>query len=244
MQGPSTAPTFAAVLAAGGRGLRMGTADGAPKQFIKLNDIPIYVWSLSRLLAHPAVSRAVIAAPPDMVVTIARGLGQYVPYLHGKRVDVVPGGDTRQRSVYLALKKLPETGIDFVLVHDAARPFLTTDLVDRVARAVTRFGACTMAIPCTDTINRISGEQLTETLSREGIALVQTPQAARYDWLLAAHEKCERDGYATTDDASVLQYAGHRIGIVRGASSNIKITEPDDLILAKALASILLTDRL
>jgi 2-C-methyl-D-erythritol 4-phosphate cytidylyltransferase len=222
----------------------MGTADGAPKQFIELETIPIYVWSLSTLLRHPAISRAVIAAPPAMVATVGRQLGKYVPLLHGKRVDLIPGGDTRQKSVYLGLQKLRATPVDYVLVHDAARPFLTADLVDRVITGVIKYGACTTGIPCSDTIKRVSGEQVLETVSRDNIALVQTPQAARYDWLLAAHAKCQAEGHATTDDASVLEYAGHRIGIVRGASSNIKITEPDDLVLAKALASIVLADRL
>jgi 2-C-methyl-D-erythritol 4-phosphate cytidylyltransferase len=222
----------------------MGTAAGAPKQFIELQTIPIYVWSLSTLLNHPAISRAVIAAPPAMVATVGRQLGKYVPLLHGKRVDLIPGGDTRQKSVYLGLQKLRATPVDYVLVHDAARPFLTPDLVDRVITGVIKYGACTTGIPCSDTIKRISGEQVLETVSRDDLALVQTPQAARYDWLLAAHEKCEREGHATTDDAAVLEFAGHRIGIVRGASSNIKITEPGDLVLAKALASIVLADRL
>lgn len=244
MSEQGTNPTFAVVLAAGGQGLRMGTTDGAPKQFIELENIPIYVWSLSRLLSHPAISRAVIAAPPNMVATVGRQLAKFVPFLHGKRVDIVPGGDTRQKSVSLGLQKLRANPVDYVLVHDAARPFLTHALVDRVVNAVIKYGACTTGIPCSDTIKRVSGEEVLETLSRSDIALVQTPQAARYDWLLAAHEKCECEGVSTTDDAAVLEYSGHRIGIVRGASTNIKITEPEDLVLAKALATILLADRL
>jgi len=237
---PNTAPTFAVVLAAGGRGVRFGQL----KQFVELNGIPIYVWSLSTLLSNGAITRGVIAAPADVVETIETQLRQYSSLLFGKPVDVVTGGDTRQKSVYLGLQHLKINQPDFAIVHDAARPFLTKDLVDRFVEAVIKYGACTAAIPCPDTVKKVEGEHVAETISREGIALIQTPQGGRFDWLLAAHERCDREGIVTTDDASVLEQDGHGVAIVRGASSNIKITEPEDMVLANALAAIVLADRL
>jgi 2-C-methyl-D-erythritol 4-phosphate cytidylyltransferase len=240
---PNTEPTFAVVLAAGGRGLRFGGEAGVPKQFIELQGTPIYVWALSTLLASKFIGRAVIAAPPDMVAQLQKQLPDYISQLHEKPVSVVAGGDTRQASVFEAVKSLSFDPPDYILVHDAARPFLTADLVDRVVEGVIKYGACTVGIPCADTIKKSDGEHVAETISRDSMVLVQTPQAARYDWLFAAHEQCERDGYATTDDAAVLEHAGHKVGIVRGARHNLKLTEPEDLILAKALASIVFRDQ-
>jgi len=236
-------PTFAAVLAAGGSGLRFGSGT-MPKQFVELLGVPIYVWSLSALLENDQIRRSVIVAPPDMVPVIAKQLHEHVSRLRGKPVNVVAGGDTRQRSVYLGLKSLSDDPVDYVLIHDAARPFLTGEIVDRVIDGVIKYGACTTGVPPADTIKTIDGELILETLSRDLLLLVQTPQAARYDWLLAAHARAENEGLATTDDAAVLEFAGHRVGIVRGAAYNLKLTQPDDLILAKALASIVLADRL
>lgn len=238
-------------MAAAGRGLRFG-GGSTPKQFIELLGIPIYVWSLSTLLKSKRISRAVIVAPPDMVPVIRDQLPEQAARLNGKPVLVVAGGDTRQRSVYLGLRSFANdppqdpaiSSPDYVLVHDAARPFLTDEIVERVIDGVIKFGACTTGVPPSDTIKKVIGELVLETLSRDSLVLVQTPQAARYDWLLAAHAHAERQEHATTDDAAVLEFAGHKVGIVSGAPYNLKLTQPDDLILAKALASIVLADRL
>lgn len=238
-------PTFAAVLAAGGRGLRFGgNGNSVPKQFIELLGIPIYVWSLSTLLENESINRAVIVAPPDMVPTIEDQLPAYNSRFQNKPIKVVAGGDTRQRSVYLGIKSLADDPPDHVIIHDAARPFLSADIVDRAVAGVIKYGACTTGIPPADTIKRIDGELVLDTLSRDSLVLVQTPQAGRYDWLLEAHEMAERAGHVTTDDAAILEFAGHKVGIVGGAPYNLKLTQPEDMILAKALASIVLTDRL
>lgn len=231
------------MLAAGGSGLRFGSGT-VPKQFVELLGVPIYVWSLSALLENDRICRAVIVAAPDMVPLIEKQLHEHVSRLRGKPVNVVAGGDTRQRSVYLGLKSLSADPVNYVLIHDAARPFLNGEIVDRVIDGVIKYGACTTAVTPSDTIKTVDGELILETLSRDLLVLVQTPQAARYDWLLAAHTQAEEQGHATTDDAAVLEFAGHRVGIVRGAAHNLKLTQPDDLILAKALASIILADRL
>jgi 2-C-methyl-D-erythritol 4-phosphate cytidylyltransferase len=126
---------------------------------------------------------------------------------------------------------------EYVLIHDAARPFVTDAIITDIISAVTIHGACTAAIACSDTVNTVNGGTLGETLDRGQLALIQTPQAARFDWLYSAHELACKNGSATTDDASVLQAAGHKVYTIKGSSYNIKITEPADLVLAEAIAS-------
>jgi 2-C-methyl-D-erythritol 4-phosphate cytidylyltransferase len=239
----SNEPVIGAILAAGGRGLRFG-GGAMPKQFLELLGLPIYIWSLRTLLENRRISRAVIVAPEDLVSTISDQVGAYRSKLGDKPVYVVAGGDTRQRSVYQGMRSMSGSSVDYVLIHDAARPFLTGEIVDRTIDGVIKYGACTTGIPPSDTVKTVEGEHVVETLSRDKLVLVQTPQAARYDWLVAAHERAEEAGHATTDDAAILEFAGHRVGIVSGAPYNLKLTHGDDLVLAKALATIVLADRL
>ncbi|HEY9789152.1 MAG TPA: 2-C-methyl-D-erythritol 4-phosphate cytidylyltransferase [Candidatus Obscuribacterales bacterium] len=240
------APKISAILAAGGRGTRFAApgTDALPKQFIELKGYPIFVWSLEALLSSPAVADAIIVSPPDMVTNVKHHLDRVRHRLHDKSVHVVPGGATRQESVYLGLLSLEERQPDYVLVHDAARPFLTTDILDRFVVQMIEKGACSTAIGVTDTIKRVEGSQVVETIDRESLMLVQTPQGGRFDWLLSAHKQAARDEKATTDDAAILEMSGHQVSIVGGAAYNIKITRQEDLVLADALASILFTDRL
>jgi 2-C-methyl-D-erythritol 4-phosphate cytidylyltransferase len=246
---PSEAHSYAAILAAGGRGTRFAASSdtgngGLPKQFMQLRGSPIYVWSLTTLLAVPAIASAVMVVPAEMVQDVRRTVDELAAVYPNKALRVVPGGDTRQASVFEGLKILEAEAPEFVLIHDAARPFLTRDIIDRVIEGVTTFGACTTGMPPSDTIKKVEGDVVAETLRRDELLLVQTPQAGRFSWLLAAHESAKRSGIATTDDAAILESAGHEVGIVRGASYNVKITQPEDLILAEALAAIVFADRL
>jgi 2-C-methyl-D-erythritol 4-phosphate cytidylyltransferase len=174
-----------------------------------------------------------------MVAESKRQLDRYSEEFAGKSIKVVPGGATRQESVYLGLVELDnDPRPDYVLVHDAARPFITRELVERSVNGAIEYGAFSTGMPPADTIKRIEGSEIKETLDRSNLILVQTPQGGRFDWLLAAHKKAAIEGAATTDDAAILEAAGHRVSIIRGASFNLKITQPDDLVLAEALADI------
>jgi 2-C-methyl-D-erythritol 4-phosphate cytidylyltransferase len=242
----SVQPQVSVILAAGGRGMRFGAGkqNDKPKQFLELRGYPIFVWSLRTLLSSPVVADAVIVAPPDLIAPLKQQLDAVSELLHGKSVKVVPGGATRQNSVYFGLLELEGRRTTHVLIHDAARPFLNMDLVDRCTKAAIEYGAFTAGIPVSDTIQRIEGNQIIETLDRDSLMLVQTPQGGRFDWLLEGHRRALDEEKATTDDAAILAMSGHKVSIVDGASFNIKITRPDDLILADALAAILFTDRL
>lgn len=256
------APKIAAILAAGGTGARFaaslnnprrGAASAGdrsgnpssrlPKQFLQLKGCPIFVWSLETLLASPSVACSIVVSPPDMVTEVQAHLKSLCFKFPEKRLRVVPGGDSRQQSVHLGLLALEEEKPEYVLIHDAARPFLTKELLERFVEALVATGACTTALPASDTIKRVENGKLVETLDRESLILVQTPQGGRFDWLLQAHKKAADEERATTDDASVLSLAGHEVSIVDGASYNVKITRAQDMVLADALAAILFADR-
>ena len=249
-------PRVAAILAAGGTGARFtaslngasGTSpyasSGLPKQFLQLKGRPIFVWSLETLLASPSVAYVVVVAPPDLVTEVQTHIKSLANKFRGKELHVVPGGSTRQQSVHMGLMALEEYKPEFVLIHDAARPFLTAELLNRFLDALITTGACTTALRASDTIQKVDSGKVVETLDRECLVMVQTPQGGRFEWLLQGHRLAEKEDKATTDDAAILALAGHEVGIVDGAAYNLKITRAEDMILADALIAILFGDRM
>ena len=149
---------------------------------------------------------------------------------------VVPGGQTRQESVWLALRAAPDDA-DFVVVHDAVRPFITRALIDAVVGAARAAGAAICALPVTETVKRVRGDEVEATLDRTGLWTVQTPQAFRADLLREAHEKARRDGVVGTDDAALVERLGHPVKVIRGLEGNLKITTPEDLRRARRMAA-------
>jgi 2-C-methyl-D-erythritol 4-phosphate cytidylyltransferase len=243
-------PTFAAIIPAGGSGSRFGSENkesGKAKQFLTLRGLPLYAWSLLAFGRHERVSRIVLVTPSQVVPSIQEEISALANE-HGlnKLIDVVPGGATRQASVYNGLKSLAGSANppDYAIIHDAARPFLNLQLIDRVIEKVIEYGACTVGHPVSDTIKRVQSGTITETIPRDDLVAVQTPQAGRFSDLLAAHEKAAAENFATTDDAALLEWAGHKVTIVDGPPNNMKVTQPLDLILAEALGDYLLSDRL
>ena len=121
----------------------------------------------------------------------------------------------------------------WIVVHDAVRPFITADLVGRVLAAARRHGAATCGLPVRETVKRVQGDAVESTLDRDGLWLVQTPQAFDRDVLWEAHEKARRDGFTGTDDAVLVERLGGRVAMVPGLVENLKITTPEDLRAAR-----------
>ena len=218
------ARTFA-VVAAGGRGERMG----GPKQYMHLAGRPLFLWSLQTLAGCPEVDGVVLVAPPDDLDRV-RGLTGDFPGL-----QVVAGGETRQESVWLGLQCVPGD-TDWVVVHDAARPLLAGKDLLAVLAAARSFGAGVLAVPVKDTVKTAGADGLVkETLPRDNLWSVQTPQVFRYDWLLAAHRRARRDGVTAYDDAALLEMDGKPVKLVSGSYDNIKVTTPEDLLVAGIL---------
>jgi len=222
-----------AIIAAGGRGARLG---GEPfKQLRLVGGRPILELSVGAFVGHPLVSEVIVALP--------RELAAHPPsYLESaKHVRIVAGGARRQDSVANAFREAARES-QVIVIHDAARPFVSANLISRTIDAAALCGAALAASPSRDTVKRVASREATgslmvaETLRRETIYLAQTPQAFRRDVLSLALEAGER-GLEATDEAALAERAGQPVQIVEGESSNIKITTPDDLIVAEAIAA-------
>jgi 2-C-methyl-D-erythritol 4-phosphate cytidylyltransferase / 2-C-methyl-D-erythritol 2,4-cyclodiphosphate synthase len=225
-----------AIIAAGGRGRRFGGA--IPKQLLTVAGRPILERSVHVFLTHPEIDEIVVALPSELAVDPPTYLKH-----DGKHVRIVTGGERRQDSVSEAFHAV-DTRADIVVIHDAARPFATPDLVSRTIAAAAASGAALAAIPARDTVKRsdaVSGSNgahrtfVTETLAREQIFLAQTPQAFQRDVLKRALAAAEQ-AIEATDEAALAERAGYRVEIVAGESTNIKVTTQEDLTIADTIA--------
>jgi 2-C-methyl-D-erythritol 4-phosphate cytidylyltransferase/2-C-methyl-D-erythritol 2,4-cyclodiphosphate synthase len=215
-----------AIIAAGGAGRRLGAS--VPKQLLEIGGVSVLARSVAAFDRHPDVSEVIVALPPDLVSEGARLFGET-----SRAVSVVAGGATRQESVAAAFAAVPAT-TDVVLVHDAARPFVTEAVISRVIDAASRHGAAIAAVPAIDTVKRVDADGLiAETIPREAVFLAQTPQAFRRGVLDDA-VALGRTGVQATDEAGLAERAGHAVRVVAGDAGNMKITTTGDLDKARA----------
>ena len=225
---------IAAILPAAGLGTRMGAE--TPKQFLELDGVPLVIFTLRRLAACEAITDFFIATRAEELVALERSVAQLGL---GRPVRVVRGGDTRQESVANALAEVP-ADTEIVLVHDAVRPFVTREQVERlIAEARTRRAAI-LGIPAKDTVKEVKRASLPEdvalitaTIPRERIVLAQTPQAFSYALLREAFARAHADGIIASDEAGLVERLGHDVHVVLGSERNIKITHPADMELAR-----------
>jgi len=229
--------SVAAVVAAGGRGSRFSN-EGLPKQYLSLADKPVFIHSVETLAKHPGISKLMIVAGGEMHARVKAELRIYLP----ARVDdilLAKGGATRQESVHSALEQLAASfqPPKYVLIHDAARPFIGSEDIDRLLMALQKHKFCTLAVPVSDTIKRVKNDVIFETIDRSELYAMQTPQASDFQTLLQAHRQAKAEGFATTDDVALLERQKISVIVVPGSTTNFKITNPHDLRLAQALAA-------
>ena len=229
-----------AIIAAGGRGQRFGGS--RPKQLLTIGGRTVLERSVATFAAHPAIDELIVALPADLASdppSYLRDSGA-----SGTPVCVVAGGARRQDSVANAFRAMSDRA-DVIVIHDAARPFVTADLISRTIAAAGESGAAVAAVQARDTVKRThpgngaedhGAPYVRETLPRDAIYLAQTPQAFRRDVLAAALALGARDEREATDEAALVERAGQPVRIVEGELSNIKITTPDDLAVAEAIA--------
>lgn len=218
--------TLVAILAAAGRGDRLGQ----PKQLLELGGKPLAAWALEALERAACVDGIYIACEEEQRERFQALAATFAPV---KSRAVVAGGATRQASVYAALSAIAPAP-DHVLVHDGARPFVTPELIERVAAAARSTGAAIAAVPVKDTIKRATPAGTIErTIERVGLWSAQTPQVFSYELLLAAHAKGGDAGVTETDDAALVERLGAPVALVMGTYGNMKITTPDDLEYAR-----------
>ncbi|PSQ73658.1 MAG: 2-C-methyl-D-erythritol 4-phosphate cytidylyltransferase [Bacteroidetes bacterium QH_9_64_21] len=225
----SPTPDRVAVLVpAAGQGRRLG---GTPKQFRTLGEHPLLVQVLLLFEQHPAVGHVVVAAPSGRE-------GKVTDRLRTEGLStltaVVRGGEHRQASVRHALRAVPDP-VDTVLVHDAARPFVSAAQVQAVVQAIREHGAAALAVPVADTLRRGGDGAFGDTIPRDDLYRMQTPQGARRAWLEEAHRQAVADDIVATDDVALVQRIGHDVHRVSGSRRNFKITTPEDWALAQHL---------
>jgi len=224
------------ILPAAGLGTRMGRerSGTSRKQFMLLEGAPILLHTIRKFLHCPSVSEIVVALRGEDL-DWARGL---VHQDHpNKPVRFVEGGDSRQQSVENALEALtPET--ELVAVHDAVRPFIDSELVEKVIAEAAKSGAAIVGIVPIDTVKRVHKNKIRDTLPRENLVLAQTPQVFRFDLLKRAFENARRDSFQGTDEASLVERMDEvEVSVVQGSDRNIKITRPTDMDLARLFLS-------
>ncbi len=230
----TTMPRTIAILPAAGFGTRMG-ADSR-KQFRLLDGVPVIVFTLRRLAACRAIDEFLIATRSEEMDALSTRIGEE---RLGRPVRVVRGGDTRQQSVENALSQVgSDTGV--VLVHDAVRPLVTREQVDRVIAEAKLRGAVILGIPAMDTVKEVKRASLpgdvaliTATIPRERVVLAQTPQAFDAALLRSAFAQAAADGVTASDEAGLIERLGHDVYVVLGSERNLKITRPGDLALAE-----------
>lgn len=221
---------LAVILAGAGEGRRMEGL--GPKLLLDLDGRTLLELAVLPFLAHPSVGEIVAVVPEAMIGAAKDALGR-VPRERVVGTRAVAGGATRQESVRLGLEAIA-TQAAYVAVHDVARPLVTPVLIERVLVAARAHGAAIPATPLRDTVKEVSGDRVVRTVPREGLQGAQTPQIFSRAILARAHT--ERQGSTdATDDAALVEAIGCTVAVVAGEPTNVKITDPSDLIVARAL---------
>ena len=224
-----------ALIVAGGSGSRMGGT--TVKQLIDVNGKPLMFYALDTFNKNPNIGDIVIVMHPDHIDECEKMCNEYGL---NKVSAIVPGGNTRQESVYnglLEIEKHIHAPDDIILIHDAARALISNDIIERNIKGCDAFEAIITAIHATDTIVKsIDSDIISETLSRNELYQVQTPQTFKYNVIRYAHERArEKDIPDVTDDGKLVMLAGYQVHIVNGSKVNFKVTTEDDLILLKGI---------
>ncbi len=223
------------ILPAAGLGTRMGRAvpekaGTSRKQFMLLEGSPILLHTIRKFASTPAVSEIVVALRPDDMEWV-RELLRVEKF--GKPVRLVEGGDSRQESVEHALATL-DAGTELVAVHDAVRPFIEHNVLDKVFAEAEENGAAIVGIVPVDTVKQVHRNKIRQTIPRERLILAQTPQVFRFDLLKSAFAKAREDGFAGTDESSLVERLDQvEVSVVPGSDRNLKITKPSDMDLAR-----------
>lgn len=222
-----------AIIPAAGSGSRLGGQ--IPKQFLEIAGAPILAHTISRFIECDDIAAIAVALPADRFDEFRarnRGARSIKPIFY------VNGGTERSDSILNALEAVAELNPEIVAVHDAVRPFVTTAQISAVITKAKEVGAAILALPATDTIKEVEHGLIVRTIDRRRIWRAQTPQAFRYELLMQANQEARAAGLPsalTTDDSLLVERLGVPVAVVEGSPNNIKITTPEDLILAENL---------
>ena len=218
-----------AIIAAAGAGTRM--ASDRPKQFLLLAGTPVIFHTLKVFEQCDSIDEVIVVLPAEQTAAFLEMAGR-----HGLRklARVVPGGTTRADSVKRGLIAVRAASANVVAVHDGVRPFVTVDEIENVVDAAESDGAAILVGRVTDTIKQISGDSVVQTLERRELRRALTPQCFRYELLRKAYDQADVNDPTLTDESALVEKIGAPVTIIEGSSRNIKITTPEDLLIAEA----------
>lgn len=221
---------ISAIILAGGRGKRMES--NVSKQFICINDKPIIYYTLKRFIDCKLIDKVVLVLPKDEIEYCKSEILEK----YSLNVDcIVEGGSERQDSVYNGLKAVENT--DVVLIHDGARPFVSEKIIEEGINNAKKYGAAAPGVMPKDTIKVKDNSSFSiDTPDRSTLVAVQTPQVFNYDLILECHEKVKNEGKIVTDDTMVAEMYGNKVYLYNGEYTNIKVTTPEDLVIAQYLS--------
>lgn len=218
-----------ALIMAGGEGLRAGGE--IPKQFRELLGLPILWWSVKAFYHADPYTRISIVMHPGFFDLYDVMLADLPHEVRDIPVRLVTGGRSRGHSVSNGIMALPDSPDALIAVHDAARPLISEEIINRAWLAAKETGSAVPVVPVTDSLRRLETDGDSEPVDRSKYVAVQTPQTFRADWLHAAYRQEERPEF--TDDASRVQALGHKITLIEGSPTNLKITTPTDFSIAE-----------
>lgn len=222
----------AAIVAAAGMGTRMGA--GISKQRMLLGGKTILAHVVERLCASEMISECIVVVPAGELA-LYQDLIRQLRNEEAVPIQCVEGGENRMASIRRGLERLSED-VALVLIHDGARPFVSLDTIQACVVKAAETGAAVAAVPAKDTIKVAASDGVVEsTPDRSRLFLVQTPQVFRRDWLEQAHRLAEENGWDATDDSALIERLGHRVYLVKGGYFNLKITTPEDMVMAEAI---------
>ena len=227
----SSLPFVSVIIPAAGKSTRM--KEGIDKLLIPLDGAPLLSYPLYVFEQSPVVTEVIVAVSPDKKGLVQEEIVRRYGFHKVKKI--VSGGARRQDSVGNGLKAVSPDA-EIVLVHDGARPFVTLEMIEACALAAMRFGACVVGVPAKATLKECDGDQfVTRTPPRDRMWEIQTPQGFQVSILAEAYEKAEAQGLDVTDDASLVEALGKPVKVVQGSYENIKVTTPEDLLLAELI---------
>ena len=219
-----------AVIVAGGSGVRMNA--NLPKQYLQISGKPILAMAADAFEKSPLIDEIILVVAEDY---LAYASYEIVDKHNLKKVSkIISGGATRQESVLAGLSASPQV-TDYVAIHDGVRPFIRQTMIDQLFKTVPQTGAAIPVVNVKETIKLVENNLITSTVPREKAYLAQTPQLFRYESILDIHRKAADQKYEATDDAMLAEQYGMKVAIVPGYYDNIKITTPEDLILAEEI---------
>ena len=222
---------ISAIILAGGKGKRMRSA--ISKQFIDIKGKPIIYYTLKKFSENKKIDNIIVVLPEDEVKYFKENILKKYELRINK---IVIGGKERQDSVYNALKSLKNSSTDIVLIHDGARPFISERIINEGIKFAEIYGAAAPGVMPKDTIKLKNEKNFSvDTPNRANLVSIQTPQVFKFDEILECHEKIRYNGEKVTDDTMVVEKYGYSVYLYDGEYTNIKVTTPEDLILAERL---------